>query len=357
LAQDGARGANTLQWGVAVCDNKREYNGAMKVLFFVRGADEVSVRFRVHQYLPHLGRRGVAAKVIELRTTSAERWRSVRSARAFDAVVVHRAFLNPIELALLRRCARRWLYDFDDAILFRDSAGRRFGSWQRRLRFARMVRHADAVTAGSRYLADWAARYNRRVTVLPTGVDPAEYRPTAVIPASRPVIGWIGTRINLMYLHAVVPALQRVARQRPDVTLKVVSDGTFEVPGVTVVNQPWTRAGEAEELAGFTAGIMPLPDDPWTRGKCGVKILQYLAAGVPVVCSPVGANRDIVAHGHNGYFATSEEQWVARLDELLVDAGLRARFAQAGRETIAARYSVATLADRLVAVLGGSASS
>lgn len=322
----------------------------MKVLFLVSGRAEVSVRFRVLQFLPYFRRRGIVADVQDLHAPVRQRWSALSTARSADAVVVHRAFLSPLELALLRRSARRWIFDFDDAIMFRDSAAVRQPSWQRRARFARMVRAADAVVAGNAYLAAQAQRYRGQVSIVPTAVDPADYPHQATL-AGDPVVGWIGTRINLMYLRAIAPALRRIAEQYPRMSLRIVSDDAIEIPGVRVETRAWNADREAADLAGFHVGIMPLTEDPWTRGKCGVKLLQYMAAGVPVVCSPVGANAEIVTDGVNGYHARTEDEWVEHVVALLDDGQTCRQFARAGRETVQRRYGVEAQLEQLLALL------
>lgn len=324
-----------------------------RILFLVPGRDEVSCRFRVHQYVPYLQRMGIHPEVADLQVSAGARWKILRSAADYDRVCVHRAFLSPLEQQWLRRAARGYVFDFDDAIMFRDSSRRRFDSWQRRRRFRRMVAGARTVIAGNGYLAEWASRFSDRVTVIPTAIDLSVYSERRTEPSGEPVIGWIGTRVNLMYLRAIVPALTRLARQRPDVQLKVVSDGFFDVAGVSVTNKPWSLADEVDDVTSFHVGIMPLPDDPWTRGKCAVKILQYFAAAVPVVCSPVGANLEVVEHGRSGYFATSEDEWVARLEELLGDARRRREFGQAGRDRVQTRYMIESTVDQFVLALVG----
>jgi glycosyltransferase involved in cell wall biosynthesis len=133
--------------------------------------------------------------------------------------------------------------------------------------------------------------------------------------------------------------------------MKVVSDGSVTLPGVPLVAKPWRPGEERADLCSFRVGIMPLPDDPWTRGKCGVKLLQYMAAGVPVVCSPVGANAEIVQDGVNGYLARGDDEWVSRIDELLADPARCRELGAAGRRTVEERYSTAAQLDRLLAVL------
>jgi glycosyltransferase involved in cell wall biosynthesis len=269
------------------------------------------------------------------------RWQILGRAAAYDVVCIHRAFLDPLELRLLQRGGRRYLFDFDDAIMFRDSTHSRFDSWQRRWAFRRMVRGAHMSIAGNAYLAQCAARYSERVTVIPTAIDLSAYPPRPLESAPEPVVGWIGTRVNLMYLQRIFPALRRLAERRPGLKLKIVSDGFPDhVPGVDLIRKPWSRSDECADLASFQVGVMPLPDDPWTRGKCAVKILQYFAASLPVVCSPVGANRDVVEPSRNGYFAGTETEWVARLDELLANPEQRRRFGKHGRALVERRFSV-----------------
>jgi glycosyltransferase involved in cell wall biosynthesis len=291
--------------------------------------------------------------VADLHVSAAARWEILRSATGYDSVCIHRVFLSPLERRWLRRAACNYIFDFDDAIMFRDSSHRRFDSWQRRRRFRRMVVGARHVIAGNSYLADWASRSGGRVTVIPTAVDLSTYPERRPEPSREPVIGWIGTRINLMYLRTIGTALTRLAHKRPDVKLKVVSDGFFDVAAMPVTNKRWSLADEVDDIASFHVGIMPLPDDPWTRGKCAVKILQYFAAAVPVVCSPVGANLEVVEHGRSGYFAATEDEWLARLDELLGNAQRRKQFGQAGRDIVQRRYSIESNVDRFLKALLG----
>ena len=324
-----------------------------RILFLASGLDEVSCRFRILQYVPYLRRMGMHVEVADLHVSVGARWRLLRSAAAYDSVCIHRAFLSPLELRWLRRSARSYVFDFDDAIMFRDSSHRRLASWQRRVRFRRMVAGARTVIAGNSYLAAWASRYRERVTVIPTAIDITAYPERRAERDREPVIGWIGTRINLMYLRPILPALTRLAHTRPDVKLKIVADCFVDVPGVQVTKKRWSLEDEVDDVMSFQVGIMPLPDDPWTRGKCAVKILQYFAAGVPVVCSPVGTNLEVVEHGRNGYFAASEDEWVARLDELLEDAERRKQFGAAGRATVQRKYSIESTLDAFVNVLLG----
>ncbi len=292
----------------------------------------------------------------DLRQPLPGRLRALASAARFDAVVVHRALLSPFELLWLRRWARRHAFDFDDALPFRDSAAARLASRSRRRRFARMVRHAALTVAGNEYLAGLArACAAPRVEIVPSAVDLSAYPATADSAAGAPIVGWMGTRPNLMYLRPVLPALRAAAR-RSQARVAIVSDAAPEMSAADVEWKRWSAADEVSDLRRFRVGVMPLVGDAWTRGKCGVKILQYFAAFAPVVCAPVGVNRTLVAEGESGYFADTAEEWCERVASLLGDPARCRRFGARGRALVEARYSLsATLPAwlRIIAMLQG----
>lgn len=330
---------------------------SLRVLCLVYGREAASCRFRIRQFVPCLSARGIRLEIEDLAVPRPQRRRVLASASEYDLVLVHRVLPRLLGDDGFRRRVKNYVFDFDDAILFRDSGDKRgFHSWQRRLRFRRMVRGARGVIAGNDYLAAWARRDSPNVTVIPTCVELSDYPKQTALTEKSPALGWIGTRANLMYLEAIGPSLSRVGRGPRRPSLKIVSDAFLEIPGLEVIRKPWALAEEADDVMSFGVGVMPLPDDPWTRGKCALKILQYMAGGVAVVCSPVGVNRQIVRDGENGYFARTPDEWVARLEELLADKEARARFARAGRETVERGYSVEAQAGRLAALLVAAAS-
>jgi len=322
----------------------------VKTLVLTSDPHGPSFRFRVGQYLPHLRRLGWCVDTAAVNGSLPQRLTALARGRHYECVWLHRVLLTPVEHALLRAAAPRYVFEFDDAVDRRDSNAPAFASRQRRARFARMVRGATRVVAGNAYLAGLAAECGREAAVLPTAVDVSAF---PLLPAADepPTIGWIGTRSNFVYLRSVLPALARAAERRPDLRLLVVSDGVFEAGAVPVCNKRWSLAEEAADLARMNVGIMPLPDDPWTRGKCGAKLLQYFAAARPAVCSPVGAAREIVEHGVSGYLAATEKEWAERLLELLDDASKRRRFGAAGRARVERDYSLEAVLPRLIAEL------
>jgi len=311
-----------------------------------------SCRFRIRQYREPLSREGIDLTIADLGPGGRERRRLFDQAGDFDAVVVHRKLFNPLSLRRLRRRSRRLIFDFDDAIMFRDSNSPRRSSWQRRFAFRRMISQADLTIAGNDYLAGLASRGGGRVRVQPTPVD------LALFPA-RPgggggrVVGWMGTKSNFLYLRLVSEPLRNLSRARPGLVFRVISDGVPALPGVPVAAERWSLLTEARDLAAFDVGIMPLIDDEWTRGKCAFKILQYFAASLPVVCSPVGTNREVVSEGVNGRFARSSREWEDALGALLESPETRERMGRAGRRLVEERYSLAVMAPRFAALLRG----
>lgn len=202
-----------------------------------------------------------------------------------------------------------------------------------------VMRHAALVMCGNDYIAERARLAGaKRVEILPTCVDLARY----AMPGGGgevPTIGWIGTPYTARYLAGVKPVIERLARQRAIRMLTVGSD----FPGLQCGSRetrPWTEESEIAHLQHMDIGIMPLIDAPWERGKCGYKLIQYMACGKPVVASPVGVNRQIVAHGENGFLAENEEEWFMGLNRLLDDPNLRARMGLAGRRRVEVDYDV-----------------
>jgi len=172
-------------------------------------------------------------------------------------------------------------------------------------------------------------------------------------PSRELTIGWIGSGGTIHYLQRILPALEEVARRFPHVCLKIVCNRFLESPSIRIVKKPWAEDQEVEDLRSFDVGIMPLTDDLWARGKCALKIVQCLAAGVPVVCSPVGMNRDVVRDGLNGFWATTEREWVERLGVLMKDPELREQMGREGRRIVEERYSLQAVGQKLVGLLSG----
>jgi glycosyltransferase involved in cell wall biosynthesis len=166
----------------------------------------------------------------------------------------------------------------------------------------------------------------------------------------RLVIGWTGTHSTLKYLNQVVPVLAKLEAEGLNFEFRVISNQPPVLPLRSLVFLPWQKDTEIADLLGFHVGLMPLEDDPWAKGKCAFKALQYMALGIPPLVSPVGMNTEVVQHGHNGFVCATPAEWEARLRELLVDASLRHCLGQAARATIEQRYSVRANTQKFLAL-------
>jgi glycosyltransferase involved in cell wall biosynthesis len=273
--------------------------------------------------------------------------------RPADVVFVYRevALLGPPVLERLLAWRVPLVLDFDDAIYLRDTS--RANAWSRVLKAKwktqTICRVASHVTVGNEFLARFARQHARAVTVVPTTIDTDRYdmRPRPENP--RPVVGWTGSATTVPYLATVAPALQRLS-ERQEFELRVIG-GEIQIEGVRVQCKPWRADTEVEDLRDFDVGLMPLSDDQWSRGKCGLKALQYMALGIPPVVSPVGVNATIVRDGINGFHARIVEEWVDRIALLLHDPSLRRALGREARKTVEATYSARIQAPRMARVL------
>lgn len=356
--------------------------GALRVLVLPRyGPMGASSRLRMYQYLPLLEAHGMQCTMAPLFDDAmlATRYRSGRYGRAalvraymgrlsrllrrrsFDLAWIEKEALPwwpaSVERGLLRRLP--CVLDFDDAI-FHTYDRHRLGIVRALLgrRIDGLMASASLVVAGNGYLAERAAAAGAaRVEIVPTVVDLARYpapdptrRAHSLTGDDVPSIVWIGSPSTAAYLQLLREPLGLLARRRR-FRLRVIGAASVDLPGVEVVHEDWSEAGEVAAIRKGDIGVMPLPDTPWERGKCGYKLIQYMACGLPVVASAVGANLDIVDHGVNGYLATDAEEWMHYLERLLDDPAERSRLGDAGRRRVQARFSLQAQGDRLAQLL------
>jgi len=316
----------------------------MKVLALIESLNAACYRYRIEAFAWAMAERGLRLQPEPLCRNTTGRLKQLGAARHADAVILQRKLLPLWQLALLRRNAKRLIFDVDDAVFQRDSYSRKGpDSTMRMARFWATIFAADAVTAGNDYLCNRVASMvaPEKVHLVPTCVEPSWYVPAKHVRAgSRARLVWIGQRSMLASLHLAREHLAAATRRLPGLELRVVCDRTIDLPGVNVTFRRWSSATEAAELADADIGVSFLPDDSWSRGKCGLKTLQYMAAGLPVVANPVGMDRSLVVDGKSGFLATDPDQWAEALARLAEDPMLRRRMGTAGRQTVEQEFSV-----------------
>ncbi len=264
----------------------------------------------------------------------------------FDCVIVYREahFLGGTIIEwLLSKSKASMVFDFDDAIWMNDiSESNKNLSWLKSsAKTSKIARMADVVTVGNSFLADYARLSNVNVVVVPTTIDTDLFRYRGARDTSCVTIGWIGSTTTLKHFQNSVPALAEIKKKYGDaVDFKVIVDVDYELPDIKLKSTKWSKDAEVEELNAVDIGIMPLPDDKWSCGKCGFKGIQYMSLGIATVMSPVGVNVDIIEHGKNGFLASTEKEWVDCLSQLIESVEIRRMLGEAGRRTVEERFSV-----------------
>lgn len=272
----------------------------------------------------------------------------------YDLVLVYRESAPigpPLFERYLRLRRRPYVFDFDDALFLAPvhPANRRWAWLRHPSRVAETTRGAVWVSTVNEYLAAWARRYNPDVNVVPTPVDTTRFSPAPHAARSPLVLGWSGSSTTAPYLRLLDDVLDALAG-RVDLVVRVIG-GSYAHDRVPVEEVPWTLASEAAAIADFDVGLLPEPDDAWTRGKGAFKALLYMACAVPVVASAIGVNPEIIPDGEVGYCVNDTAGWVAAIERLAADPALRARLGAAGRARVEARYSLAVQVPVLAALL------
>jgi glycosyltransferase involved in cell wall biosynthesis len=349
----------------------------MRVLMLSRNPDRSSSHFRFYQYLPYLETHGVSVEpaplfgvhhlsaVLDGAPRSAQkiaadyarRLLRMLSAGGYDLLwVQYEAFpwLPAAAEALLAAHGLPYVVDYDDAWFHRYDSHPR--ALVRRLlgrKIDWVMRHARLVIAGNAYIEDYAHRVGARwVERLPTVVNLADYSPLVAPRNDVFTIGWLGSQTVAVSLaeDCFRSALRQLCRDNAT-RFVVVGARPPEMPGVRVEVRPWSKKNEAREFMSFDVGVSPLSDSPFERGKCGLKLIQYMAAGRPVVASPVGFNCELVEHCRNGFLVNSTQDWTDALQTLRCDPALRERMGRYGRRMVEEKYCLEATAPKLLALL------
>ncbi|NWG04149.1 MAG: glycosyltransferase family 4 protein [Syntrophaceae bacterium] len=324
----------------------------MKIIFLTHYSDQ-GHRFRVEQYFPYLIAHHVEPRWQPLSGSWRKRLLLYQELPSYDAVCIQRRLLSPLEFSWVRKKSSKVLFDLDDAIMYRSSSSPHPRSLSRFLKFWWMVRGSDVVTVGNQFLKKEVLQVDRskKVFVIPTSIDTGFYPKKKSLSKNPEIIlGWMGTKGNLRYLKTLEPVFETLYQRFPQLKLKIVSDDFYH-SHLPTIQKPWRLEEENEDLISFDIGLMPLSDDLWSKGKCGLKMIQYLSVGVPVVCTPVGINSDIVKDGENGFWAQNHQEWVDRLSTLIQHPELRSRMGLKGIESVEKEYSLAVTSEKFYNVL------
>jgi glycosyltransferase involved in cell wall biosynthesis len=331
----------------------------MQLIGLVETPDHVCCRYRLRAFRDRLA---AAGHSLDIRRMPRHVWDSVQTFSGlgrYDAVILQRRLISPWRLHILRRLSKRLIFDFDDAVFMRDSySAKGANSPRRRRRFAMIVRGADVVVAGNDWLAERARAVGARgeVRVIPTCVDPSRY-PRAKHAHGPARLVWVGSSSTLNGLERIAGMLDSIGTGVPGVRLRLIANRFPEFGRLKVEPRPWSEATEADEIAAADIGIAWIPDDDWSRGKCGLKVLQYMAAGLPVVANPVGLHAALVRHGETGFLARTDDEWLTAIRRLADDPALRRKMGTAGRWVVEREYSADAGARRWLDLLRSMASS
>lgn len=324
-------------------------------------------RYRFEQYFPYLKENGVTCHLaniiseeddkvlyshgnyfkkarIALRAYR-QRKNELKSISKYDLVVIYREAILTGSTFFEKQLAKSGvpvLFDFDDAIWVKDvSEGNQSISFLKNSNKIREILPLCAhVTAGNSYLKDFALQYNENVTIIPSTVDTDKYKELESVNTGVVTIGWVGSHTTIKHFETLVPVLVKLKEKyKSKIEFKVIGDPLYHNKELKIDGIPWSNERENQNFNMLDIGVMPLPNDEWTKGKCGMKGLLYMSVNKPAVMSPVGMNTEIIENGVNGFLANSEEEWFEVLSRLIDDKELRKSIGEAGRKTVVNQYS------------------
>lgn len=324
-------------------------------------------RFRIEQYISHLEQNGfscelsnlldapsdktfyssgaVLKKMMILIKSILKRKKDLSRLHEFSLVFLVRQSLLTRGTWFERQVKKRKIpiiYDFDDAIWLNDvsSANKAFGWLKDPSKIEKSIALSTLVFAGNEYLANYARQFNEFVRVIPTTIDTDEYQPVVTSKQPKLIIGWSGSITTIKHFEYALPFLKKIKKDFGDrIEIRVIGDAAYRNEELGIIGQAWKKETEVSDLCAFDIGIMPLPDDRWANGKCGLKGLQYMALGIPTIMSPVGVNSSIIQNGENGFLASEESEWIDCLKKLLTNEELRIKVGIKARQTVEQKYS------------------
>lgn len=322
----------------------------MNILVLTSNPGHASFRQRIEAYLDILCDNEIQCDIARFPSGCLPRWKLLKKSTEYGAVFLQKKCLNPLDAFWLRRNADRIIYDFDDAVIYSDKNPDKT-SRKRQTSFKRTVKLADMVIAGNAYLADIARAYNQNVKTLATGLDVSSYRQNIAKPSDGKVrLVWIGSKSTIGYLAEIKPVLEEIGARCNNVVLRIICDSFFNLHNMNVEKYRWSMETQVQDLLACDIGLAPLPENRFTNGKCGFKVLQYAAAGLPVIASPVGVNVEYVRQGENGFLAANHSQWFEKILLLQQAPLLRKKMGSVGKSFVE-RFDLNILGKELVGLI------
>lgn len=315
----------------------------MRVVALVKSHDHVCCRYRLAAYKPIMAEAGYRLELRNWPQFYLSRLLLKRQLGTPDVLILQRRMPSPWQLSMLKQLAGHVIYDFDDALFLRDSFSPR-GLYCPRLeeKFSFTVKSVDIVVAGNPFLVDQVrmVKDDSHVVKIPTCLDPAKYELARHQHEKQLEMVWIGSSSTLPGLRLLTPVLESLGRKHPHRQLKIICDRSFKLRSLKVKHCQWAEQAEAAELAAADIGISWMPDDLWSQGKCGLKVLQYMAAGLPVIANAAGIQRELVRHGETGFLVNTLDEFVQAVETLEGAPELRRHMGRAGRRLVEKEYHV-----------------
>ena len=317
----------------------------MRCVVVAKSLDSPATRYRIAPIVDRLRGRGDDVTVIYDPGILGQ-LRMIFLASQSDLILIQRKLLSVSIVKLLARVNTPIVFDHDDAIFLKSSG---LHSSTRSSRYKAIIKMSRLVMAGNEYLRQAAALAGANAVTVPTSIDVERYG--TFDKAKSLTLVWIGSKSTSRYLEQHRQVLSAIAHRVPSVRLKVIGDFQFNVDGMAVECVDWNESLESQELASAHIGIAPMLDDPWARGKCALKVIQYMAAGLPVVSSDVGANSDVVIDGKTGFLVNSPDSWCYAVEKLVASEELRTSMGAAGRRKVEEDHSEELVATRAIHLL------
>lgn len=323
---------------------------SLRILALTFGdADTASTRFRLVQYRRHMAAAGINCEMVP-----AKSFCDFGALGSYDVVILQKTLLNTSTVKKLRRGAKRFIYDVDDLIWL--APGKKhsiFTRFRTGRRLRTIARSCDLCLAPNRVIAHHLQEAGGRTAIVPMALDGDLWHPSSARDSEPLTIGWSGAPKNLSFLREILPALREVQLRFPEVRWVVHSGENPGFDAFRYNHVPFVSGNEPQTVGSFHIGLLPLPDDPFVRGKSPIKALQYFACGVAVVGNPVGATREILTNGADSLWADNNDSWVAALSRLIQDDAFRTALGRRARKTFDERHALPVVFDRLRAALFG----